>query len=129
MRRKRFPRLQEDLHRALSYRRCDVLPVVAMVPDGEPFGGTWIISRCSIGTARRGAYEIRSLLSDNDHFPTRRSAMRSAFLRAKRTIDLREIGAVHLPPISECRDEARRAHRFSAPRRSIFVIQSPETRS
>lgn len=85
--------------RTITYGGWEVVPEVVMVADGELFGGTWIIRRCCFGRRSLHGYEVRCLLGDNDHFATRREATRAAFLRAMRTIELREVGAVHLSAI------------------------------
>ncbi len=92
----------------MRYHGYDVLPEVEMVPEGELFGGTWVISRCCFGKAGREGYEVRFLLSDNDHFPTQWAAVRAARLRAVRTIDLEEVGSLHLAPARTSAMEARR---------------------
>lgn len=86
------------MERIVSYRGYEIMPEVAMVPEGELFGGTWIVSHCCLGRACPYGYEVRYLLSDNDHFATRRSAIRASQLRAVRTIDLGEEGSMHLSP-------------------------------
>lgn len=82
--------------RTIYYGEWEVLPEVRRVPEGELFGGTWVIRRCSFGRPGPDGYEVRTLLGDNEHFPTRREALHSAFLRAMCTIELDEVGAVHL---------------------------------
>ena len=94
--------------RVMHYHGYDVLPEVEMVPEGELFGGTWIISRCCFGKAGPEGYEVRSLLSDNDHFPTQWAAVKAARLRAIRTIDIEEVGALHLAPARSTAIQARR---------------------
>lgn len=84
----------------ITYGDWDVMPEVVMVPEGELFGGTWIIRRCSFGRSSVQGYEVRCLLGDGGHFPTRRGATRMAFLQAMRTIELGEVGAVHLCSIA-----------------------------
>lgn len=93
--------------RMIYFRDHDILPEVAMIPDGEVFGGSWVIRRCSIGRAVPHGYEVRCLLSDNDHFATRREAVRAVFLQAMRTIELGEVGAVHLSPASSTGIQSR----------------------
>jgi len=85
--------------RMMSFGGYDVLPEVALIADGELFAGTWIIRSCCFGKATPSGYEVRFLVSDNDHFPTRRQALRGAFLRAMRTIELGEVGSMHLCPV------------------------------
>lgn len=82
--------------RTIIYGGWEVIPEVVMVADGELFGGTWIIRRCCFGRSTRHGYEVRCLLGDNDHYATRREAAHAAFLQAMRTIELGEVGAVHL---------------------------------
>ena len=85
--------------RTINYGGWEVMPEVGKVADDELFGGTWVIRRCSFGRRIRHGYEIRCLLGDNDHYATRREAAHAAFLRAMRTIELGEVGAVHLSSI------------------------------
>lgn len=82
--------------RTIIYNGWEVMPEVERVADGELFGGTWVIRGCSLGRGTRQGYEVRSLLADNGHHATRREAVHAAFLRAMRTIELGEVGAVHL---------------------------------
>lgn len=98
MRDRKVDAVIETEGRVMHYHGYDVLPEVEMVPEGELFGNTWIILRCCFGKTGPEGYEVRSLLSDNDHFPTRSAAVRAARLRAIRTIDINEVGALHLAP-------------------------------
>lgn len=83
----------------MYYRGYDVLPVVRMIPEGELFAGTWVLSGCTFARRIAGGHELRSLIGDNEHFATRREVLQAALVRAMRTIDLGEVGSLHLSPL------------------------------
>ncbi|HUX22536.1 MAG TPA: hypothetical protein VMW69_14955 [Spirochaetia bacterium] len=109
MRKKAVVEAIREPERIAHYCGYALLPEVEMVPEGEPFGGTWVISHCCFGRAGVHGYEVRYLLSDNDHFTTRRAAVQAARMRAIRTIDLEEVGSLHLCPFPASSTESRRA--------------------
>lgn len=78
------------------YREFSILPSVCVVSDGEPFAGTWVVTRCAIGRPIPGGYVVRHLMSDNTHHFTRERAIEAAIVDAIGTIDAGGFTGLHL---------------------------------